>query len=165
METEILIISYKDDGSHPIQEKIPTLFEQAWKLARWPAFISLFVTLARFFSERARIPSGVSFFIGIFWLTLFVGIYLGIRLTENERPYAPLFLSLAVFAFLSRLPGVVLWWVTRTFSLGTHYDVFEGWAQAVGAELVIGVALQVISAGILGIIALHLSRRLPEELS
>lgn len=165
METEVLIISHKDDGSHPIHEKIPALFEKAWKLARWPAFISVFVTLARFFSERARLPSGVSFLVGIFWLTLFVGIYLGIRLTEDERPYGTLFLTIAVFAVLSRLPVVVLWWVTKTFGLGTHYDVFEGWAQALGAQLVIGVALQVISGGIMGIIALHLKRRLTEELS
>jgi len=141
------------------------LFEKAWKLARWPAFISVFVTLARFFSERARLPSGVSFLVGIFWLTLFVGIYLGMRLTEDERPYGTLFLTIAVFAVLSRLPVVVLWWVTKTFGLGTHYDVFEGWAQALGAQFVIGVALQVISGGIMGIIALHLKRRLTEELS
>jgi hypothetical protein len=86
-------------------------------------------------------------------------------LSEDERPYGTLFLTLAVFAFLSRLPVVVLWWVTRTFGLGTHYDVFESWAQALGAELIVGAVLQVISGGILGIIALHLKRRLPEELS
>ncbi len=141
------------------------MLEQAWKLARWPAFISVFVTLARFFSERAGLPAGVSFLIGIFWLTLFVAIYLGVQLAGEERPYGLLALSIAVFALLSRIPVVVLWRITRTFGLGTHYDVFETWAQALGAQLVIGVALQVIAGGIMGIIALHLKRRLTEELS
>jgi hypothetical protein len=140
------------------------MLEQAWKLARWPAFISVFVTLARFFSERLGLPSGISFFIGIFWLTLFVGIYFGVRFSDEERPHRPLLLSLVVFAFLSRLPVIILWWVTKTFGLGTHYDVFDGWIQVLGAQWVIGVALQVICGGITGFIALYLKKRLTEEL-
>ena len=141
------------------------MLEQSWQLARWPAFLSVLVTMARFFSERARLPTGVSFLIGIVWLTLVVGIYLGIRLAQDERPYGTLFLSLAVLAVLSRLPVVALWWVTKTFGLGTHYDVFEGWGQVLVAQLLIGVVLQVISGGLMGIIALHLKRRLTEELT
>lgn len=141
------------------------MLEQAWTFARWPAFISVVVTMARFFSERAGLPSGVSFLIGIFWLTLFVGIYFGLRLADEERPYWILLLSIAVFAVFSRIPVIILWWVTKTFGLGTHYDVFEGWIQALGAQLVVGVALQVMCGGIVGLVALQLKRQFTKELS
>lgn len=133
--------------------------ERASRLAARPAAISVFITLARFFSERARLPEAVSFFIGITWLTLIVGAYLGIRLADGERPYRILVLSLLVFSLLSRIPVVVLWWITRRYGLGTHYDVFDGWLDALGAQLV-WAAFQVLTGTVLGVAALLLKRRI-----
>jgi hypothetical protein len=134
------------------------MFQRASRLAAWPAFISLFVTLARFFSERAELPGVVSMAIGIAWLTLIVGVYLGIRLAEEERPYRLLFSTLLVFSVLSRIPVVALWWITRHFGLGTHYDVFQSWGSALVAQFGIGVLQQVVTGGILGLIAILLKR-------
>jgi hypothetical protein len=135
------------------------MFQRALKLALWPAFISVFVTLARFFSERAELPNPVSMAIGIAWLTLIVGVYLGIRLAEEKRPSGLLFLTLLVFAVLSRIPVVIMWWVTKTYELGTHYDVFQTWGSALAAQFVFGVIQQVITGGLFGLAALYLKRR------
>jgi hypothetical protein len=135
------------------------MFQRALKLALWPAFISVFVTLARFFSERAELPNAVSMIVGIAWLTLIVGIYLGIRLADEDRPYGLLFSTLLVFSVLSRIPVVAMWWLTRTFGLGTHYDVFQNWGSALTAQFGFGVLQQVITGGLFGLIAIFLKRR------
>ena len=135
------------------------MFQRALKLALWPAVIALLITLARFFSERAELPHVVSMAIGIAWLTLIVGIYLGIRLADDERPYGLLFLALLVFSVLSRIPVVALWWVTKTFGLGTQYDVFQNWGSALAAQFGFGVLQQVVTGGLAGLIALFLARR------
>jgi hypothetical protein len=135
------------------------MFQRALELALRPALISVFVTLARFFSERADLPQPLSMAIGIAWLTLIVGVYMGIHLVDEKRPYGLMFLTLFVFAVLSRVPVVAMWWITRTFGLGTHYDVFQTWASALGAQFGLGVVQQVITGGLFGLAALYLKRR------
>jgi hypothetical protein len=139
------------------------VFQRALKLAAWPAVISLFVTLARFFSERAELPPGVSVVIGIEWMTLIVGIYLGIHLADEERPYGLLFLTLLVFSVFSRIPVVAMWWITKTFGLGTHYDVFLSWGSALAAQFGFGVLQQVVTGGAFGLIAIFVKRRSKAE--
>ena len=139
------------------------MFQRALKLAAWPAVISLFVTLARFFSERAEVPHGVSMAIGIAWLTLIVGIYLGIHLADEERPYGLLLLTLLVFSVLSRIPVVAMWWITTTFGLGTHYDVFPNWGSALAAQFGYGVLQQVVTGGLLGLLAVFIERKRKAE--
>ncbi|MFQ5790084.1 MAG: hypothetical protein ACE5JI_06350 [Acidobacteriota bacterium] len=135
------------------------MVRRALKLAAWPAGISLLVTLARFFGERAALPTAVTFFIGIFWLTVVVGIYWGFHLVPEAQPYRLLFVSLLAFAWLSRIPVVIVWWITRTYGLGTHYDVFTSWSEAVVAQFGVGAAIQVITGGLLGSIVLAIRRR------
>jgi hypothetical protein len=135
------------------------VFQRALKLAAWPAIISVFVTLARFFSERAELPHAVSMVIGIAWLTLIVGIYLGIHLADEKRPYGLLFLTLLLFSVLSRIPVVAMWWITKTFGLGTHYDVFQGWGSALVAQFGFGVLQQMVTGGLAGLVAVFLVRR------
>ncbi len=132
---------------------------RALRFAGAPALIALFVTLARFFGERAELPGAVTYFIGISWLTIFVAIYLGIRLEKEKRPYRLLFLTLLIFALLSRIPVVALWWITKTFSLGTHYDVFSSFSQAFFAQFGLGTVIQVISGGIPGSLTLYFKRK------
>jgi hypothetical protein len=135
------------------------MFWSALKLAVPPSLIALCVTLARFFSEKAEVPSAVSFIIGIAWLTLIVGTVFGYRLATRHRPYRLLFLTLLIFSILSRIPVVAMWWVTKTYTLGTHYDVFLGWGQALQAQFVFGVVQQLVTGGLLGAITMFLTRR------
>ena len=139
------------------------MLTRALSLAALPALIALFVTLARFFGERAELPSPVTFVIGIFWLTLVVALFWGFKLASEENPYRLLFLSLLVFALLSRIPVIALWWITKTYGLGTHYDVYGGWGSALFAQLVIGTLIQIVPGGLLGAAALAVKRRQPVE--
>ncbi len=135
------------------------MLKRSSNLAALPALISLFVTLARFFGERAELPDPVTFAIGIIWLTLVVAVFWGLRLAGEENPYRLLFLSLVVFALLSRIPVVALWWITRTYGLGTHYDVFDGWGSALVAQFVFGALTQIVPGSLLGAAALAIKRR------
>jgi hypothetical protein len=131
---------------------------KALKLAGWPALISLLVTIVRFFAERAGVPGGVTFWIGITWVAVAAGIYYGFRLAGEARPYALLCLTMVFLGWLSRIPAVILWWITRTYELGTHYDVFSGWAQALLLQLGLG-PLEHLAFGIPGLLVLALKRR------
>jgi len=140
------------------------MFQRATSLAALPALVSLFVTLARFFGERAELPTTVTNIVGIFWLTLVVAIFLGLSLAGEESPYRLLFLSLVVFALLSRIPVVVLWWITKTYGLGTHYDVFSGWGEALVGQFFFGTLTQIVPGGLLGVLMMVVKRRSrPEE--
>ena len=101
----------------------------------------------------------VSMAIGIAWLTLIVGIYLGIHLADEDHPYGPMFLTLLLFSALSRIPVVAMWWITKTFGLGTHYDVFQSWGSALFAQFGFGVLQQVVTGGVVGLITIFLVRR------
>jgi hypothetical protein len=135
------------------------MFQRALKLSAWPALISLLITMSRFFAERAELPEMVCFFIGIAWFTVAVGAYLGFALADEEHTYRLLFLALLCFAIFSRIPVTLLWWVTKTYGLGTHYDVFSGWGHVIYAQFLVGVTQQVITGGIVGIITAALKTR------
>ena len=139
------------------------MLQRSLNLAALPVLISLLVTLARFFGERAELPDAVTFVIGIFWLTLVVAVFWGLKLAGEENPYRLLFLSLLVFALLSRIPVVALWWITKTYALGTHYDVYDGWGSALVAQFIFGTLTQIIPGGLLGASALAIAKRQPAE--
>jgi len=139
------------------------LLSRALRLASFPALISLFVTLARFFGERAELPSPVTFFIGITWLTLVIAFFWGFKFASEDKPYRLLILSLVVFALFSRIPVITLWWITKTFALGTHYGQYEGWGIALLAQLV-GALTQIVTGSVLGAATLVIVRsRTTEE--
>ena len=139
------------------------MFKRALGLAAWPALISLLVTLARFFGERASLPNAVTFVLGIIWLTFVVAIYWGVKLADDERPYRLLLLSLVVFAVLSRIPVFALWWVTNTWGLGTHYDFTDTLGQALVGQFIFGSLQQILPGAILGWAMLALKRRQATE--
>ena len=58
-----------------------------------------------------------------------MAVFWGVRLSAEARPYRLLLLSLIIFAPLSRIPVFVLWWITKTWELGTHYDIFDNCAR------------------------------------
>ena len=135
------------------------MFQRALGLATLPVLISLFVTPVRFFLELAGIPEVYIFLIGLLWLTLAFAVFWGIRLSAEEHPYRLLLLSLVIFSPPSRIPVFVLWWITKTWELGTHYDIFASWDQALVGQLVYGSLLQIVSGGLLGSLTLAIKRR------
>lgn len=132
--------------------------KRALKLAIWPAAISLAVTVARFFAERANFPDSVTFWIGITWVAVLTGVYYGFKLAGEARPYALLALTMLCLGWLSRIPAVALWWITKTYGLGTHYDVFESWGSALALQLLLG-PLEHLAFGIPGMAVLAWKRR------
>ncbi len=134
------------------------MFQHALRLAAMPALIALFLTPTRFFLELAGLPQNVIFIIGLLWLTLVVAAYWGIKLPDEEHPYLLLLLSLVIFSPVSRVPVFVLWWITKTWGLGTHYDSFDNWSQALVGQLVYGSLVQIIPGGLLGLLTLAIKR-------
>ena len=135
------------------------MIRRALKLATLPVLISLVVTPVRFFLELAGIPEVYIFPIGLLWLTLAFAVYWGVRLSGEERPYRLMMLSLVFFSPPSRFPVFVVWWVTKTWELGTHYDIFDSWEQALVGQLVYGSLVQIIPGILLGSLTLFIRRR------
>jgi len=134
------------------------MIERALRLAAVPVLIAMFITPARFFLELAGVPTVYVFPIGLLWLTLGFSIYWGFKLSAEERPYRLLWLSLTFFSPASRVPVFLLWWITTTWGLGTHYDIFDSWDQALLGQLFYGSLLQIIPGGLLGSLTLALRR-------
>jgi len=134
------------------------MFKRALRLAALPVLISLFITPFRFFVELAGVPTVYVGLIGLLWLALAFSIFWGIRLAAEEHPYRLLLLSLVVFSPPSRFPVFVLWWITTTWGLGTHYDIFDSWDQALVGQLLYGSLLQIIPGFLLGSLTLAIKR-------
>ena len=64
---------------------------------------------------------------------------------------------------LPTLSVVALWWVTKTYGLGTHYDVFDGWGSALVAQFVFGALTQIVPGSLLGAVTLALKRRASDD--
>ena len=135
------------------------MIQRALKLALLPVVISLVVTPVRFFLELLGMPEVYIFPIGLLWLTLAFAVYWGVRLSDEDHPYQLLLLSLIVFSPPSRFPGFVLWWITKTWELGTHYDIFDSWDQALVGQLFYGSLVQIIPGFLLGSLTLVIRRR------
>ncbi len=136
----------------------PTLIRRALRLAAVPVLIAMFITPVRFFLELAGVPTVYVFLFGLLWLSLGVSVYWGVRLSTETHPYRLLWLSLAFFSPPSRVPVFLLWWITTTWGLGTHYDIFDSWDQALVGQLFYGSLLQIIPGGILGSLTLAIRR-------
>ena len=134
------------------------MFRRALRLAALPVLISLFITPFRFFVELAGVPTVYVGLIGLLWLALAFSIFWGIRLAAEEHPYRLLLLSLVVFSPPSRFPVFVLWWITKTWGLGTHYDIFDSWEQALVGQLFYGSLIQIIPGFLLGSLTLAIKR-------
>lgn len=130
------------------------MFQRALGLAKAPVLIAMFVTPIRFLLELTGLPENVIFIIGLLWLTLVFAVYWGIKLFKEEYPYQLLLLSLVIFSPISRIPVFILWWITKTWKLGTHYDIFDNWVQALVGQLVYGSLVQIIPGFLLGSLTL-----------
>jgi hypothetical protein len=134
------------------------LIRRALRLAAWPVVIALFITPTRFLLELAGVPTVYVFLIGLLWFALGLSIYWGIRLSAEAHPYRLLWLSLAFFSPASRFPVFLLWWITHTWGLGTHYDMFDSWDQALVGQLFYGSLIQILPGGLLGSLTLAIRR-------
>ena len=136
-----------------------TIFQHAFRLAKTPIIIALFVTPIRFFLELSGLPENVIFIIGLLWLTLVFVIYWGTKLYNEKHPYLILLLSLIIFAPISRFPVALLWWIDTKWEIGTHYSLyFDNFAQATFQQVVYGSLIQIIPGFLLGSITLTIMR-------
>ena len=135
------------------------MIQRALKIAVLPVLISFVVTPVRFFLELAGVPEVYIFPIGLLWLTLAFAVYWGVKLSDEDHPYQLLMLSLVFFSPPSRFPVFVIWWVTKTWELGTHYDIFDSWDQALVGQLFYGSLVQIIPGVVLGSMTLAIRRR------
>lgn len=110
----------------------------------------MLVTPVRFALELAGIPEIFIFLIGLLWLTLVCSIFWARQLVSHECPHRVLLFCLIIFSPISRMPVFILWWITKTFKLGTHYDIFDNWSQALIGQLFYGSLVQIIPGFILG---------------
>lgn len=136
------------------------LLQRALRLAAWPVLLALLITPVRFGLELAGVPTVLVFPLGLLWLALGFTVFLGFRLSNEEHRYPLLLLSLVVFSPPSRFPVFVLWWITKTWGPGTHYDVFDSRDQALIGQLFHGSLIQVTPGFLIGspILAIRRSR-------
>jgi len=120
--------------------------------------IAWIVTPVRFSLELAGIPEIYIFLIGLLWLTLACSIYWASKLRTNESPFLTLLACLVIFSPISRIPVFILWWITKTWELGTHYDIFDNWTQALVGQLFYGSLIQIIPGFLIGSVALWFFR-------
>jgi hypothetical protein len=149
-------VEYKND-----QERI---LSRAFRLAKMPILLSFVVTLLRFTLEFAGLPEYAIFLIGLLWLTLAYAIYWGIKLYNQQDVYLLIFLSLVIFAPISRLSVVLAWWVDTKWQLGTHYgDFFDTLPQTLLNQGLYGALVQIIPGLILGALTVVVMRFLKEN--
>lgn len=135
------------------------IFQCAFKLAKAPIIISMFVTPTRYLLELAGLPENIIFIIGLLWLALAFSIYWGIKLYNENHRYLLLLLSLMIFSPISRIPVAILWWIDTRWEIGTHYSsYFDNFAQAFFQQVVYGSLTQIIPGFLLGSITLAIMR-------
>jgi len=118
------------------------VLQQAFRLAKIPIIISLFLTPVRFLLELAGLPEYAIFIIGLLWLTLAFSVYWGIKLYNEKKAYLLLLLSLNIFSPVSRLTVVVAWWVDTRWEIGTHYGLyFDNWMQTLLNQGIYGLQM------------------------
>jgi hypothetical protein len=134
------------------------VFKRALGLAKWPVLISLIITPVRVGLELAGVPTVFVFPLGLLWLALGFAVYLGVKLKDQEHPFRLLLLSLLVFSPPSRVPVFLMWWIDTKWDIGTHYNIFESWGQALFSQLFWGSVIQVIPGFLIGAVVLSVRR-------
>ncbi|WP_196137907.1 hypothetical protein [Aliikangiella sp. G2MR2-5] len=132
------------------------MFNLALRLCRYPILFALLITPTRFFLELAGVPDIYVFLIGLLWLTLASSIYWAVKLIDHQHPYRTLMYCLAIFSPISRVPVFILWWITKTWELGTHYNIFDNWSQALIGQLFYGSLIQIVPGMLVGSLILVL---------
>lgn len=132
-----------------------TILQHAFKLAKPPIIIALFITPIRYFLELSGLPERVIFIIGLLWLTLTFTVYWGIKLYYEKHSYFLLLLSLIIYSPISRFPVAVFWWIDTKWEMGTHYGFyFNNFGQALLNHVVYGALIQIIPGFLVGSITL-----------
>lgn len=130
------------------------MFKSTLNLIKLPVLIALLVTPIRFFLELAGIPDIYVFWFGLLWLTLACSVYWAVKLINHEFPLRMLLCCLVMFSPISRIPVFAMWWITKNWELGTHYDIFDNWSQALIGQLFYGSLIQIIPGFIVGFITI-----------
>lgn len=143
-----------------------------FELAKWPAAITLGVTLLRLVLELAHAPDwlasrkagGGGALLGISWLPIVFGPWFAIRigraLPDWKSRLKRLFATLVVYGYLARIPVFLLFFADVAFGWGTHYAAFPekaaSWsmAQKTGALALFQLGFwPIVWTGVVGLIA------------
>lgn len=139
------------------------IIKQAWQLAKFPIVIALLITPIRFGLELAGVPDYLVFPIGLLWWSIAVSAYWATKHFNHSSPYKLVFVSLLILAPISRIPVFVLWWITKTWNIGTHYDIFENWIQAFVGQFFWGPLIQMVPSMIVASIILMIKTKNTES--
>ncbi len=134
------------------------MLQKAIQFAKLPIILSMIVTPVRFSLELLGLPDYAIFLIGLLWLTIGYAIYWGVKHFKEDNPYKLLLLILVIFSPISRIPVFLLWWIDTTWDIGTHYNIFADWQQALVSQLFYGSLVQIIPGMIIGGIVIYFRR-------
>lgn len=134
------------------------LVKYSWQLVKFPVVVALLITPTRFGLELAGVPDYLVFPIGLLWWSLAVSVYWATKHYSYPSPHKLLLLSLLILALISRIPVFILWWITKTWHIGTHYDIFDNWTQAFIGQFFWGPIIQVIPSMIIASIVIAVKR-------
>jgi len=127
----------------------------AFKLAKTPIILAMFVTPVRYILELIGLSEDIIFVIGLLWLTLAFAIYWGIKLFNEKQSYLLLLLSLVIYSPISRVPVAIVWWIDDKWQIGSHYGLhFDSFTQALLNHVGYGSLVQIIPGFLLGSITL-----------
>jgi len=132
-----------------------SILSNAFKLAKTPIIIAMFVTPVRYLLELIGLSENIIFVIGLLWLTLAFAIYWGIKLFNEKQSYLLLLLSLVIYSPISRIPVAIVWWIDDKWQIGGHYGLyFDSFTQALLNHVGYGSLVQIIPGFLLGSITI-----------
>ncbi len=127
------------------------LLQEAFRLAKSPIIIALFLTPIRFTLEFIGISENYIFLVGLLWLTIGISIFWSIRYHDKKRFLIMLILSLIIYSPISRFPVAIAWLIDTHWELGTHFGLyFDNFGQAVFNQVIYGSLIQIIPGFLLG---------------
>ena len=131
------------------------ILSHAFKLAKPPIIIAMFVTPIRFLLELIGLSENIIGIVGLLWLSLAFSIYWGIKLYNGKQSYLLLLLSLVIYSPISRIPVAIVWWIDTKWQIGSHYGLFfDSFTQALLNHIGYGSLVQIIPGFLLGSITL-----------
>jgi hypothetical protein len=87
-------------------------------ILKWPLILAAIIVVLRVVTERAGVPYSINNLLCIVALhTLILPLYFAIRIAKNgvERPYVTLFKLVALYAVLTRLMVIPVYWLARVY--------------------------------------------------
>jgi len=142
------------------------------EILRLPLVIAAVVVVLRVIFERLGVPESVNFLLSVAFLhTIAIPIYIAIRLARDprtSRPYLTLLKLIAVYAVLTRIMILPVYWLARIFEWeqsrfgglwGPDVNAFVGFIGVPIGTALVWIVNSVVVGGAIGALVLRLMRR------